>query len=73
MEHFSSDNQPSLELAQLPNFPNSGATPIARSSRPSKDDWTAHQMRIKQLYLNENKKLREVMYIMKTEFKFHAT
>lgn len=58
---------------QLPNFPNPGATPVARSSGPSKDDWAAHQMRIKQLYLDENKKLREVMDIMKTEFNFHAT
>ena len=40
---------------------------------PSNEDWDRYQDRIKQLYLVENKTLKEVMDFMETEYNFKAT
>jgi hypothetical protein len=42
-------------------------------SLPSSGDWEAHVFRIKELYLVENKTLKDVMYIMEKEYGFRAT
>jgi Clr5 domain len=39
----------------------------------TKLDWNAHKAIIRSLYLDENRKLAEVMRMMATEHKFSAT
>lgn len=39
----------------------------------TKLDWNAHKATIRSLYLDENRKLAEVMRMMATEHKFSAT
>jgi hypothetical protein len=39
----------------------------------SEDDWEKHRARIKQLYLEDDKPLKEVMAIMETTYLFRAS
>lgn len=41
--------------------------------RISEEDWEAHRARIRELYLDEDRPLKEVMAIMKGEHDFKAT
>lgn len=43
------------------------------SSGPSINDWSRHRPTIKRLYLNERKKLKEVMDIMARDYNFVAS
>jgi hypothetical protein len=40
---------------------------------PTEDDWVLHRSTIKRLYLEENKKLKELMEIMKRQHALKAT
>jgi hypothetical protein len=41
--------------------------------RTSLEDWASHRTRIRQLYLDEDKTLKDVMAIMEREHGFKAT
>lgn len=40
---------------------------------PAHEDWERHRATIKRLYLDEDKSLKDVMFIMKNEYDLHGT
>ncbi len=52
---------------------NSTLRATANIMGPSKDEWAAHRMRIKELYIDEIKKLEDVRRIMREKYSFHAS
>jgi Clr5 domain len=80
--HFSSQRSASsssgcpLEMAAITFLPPSNATIMSMSStkwHTSDQDWEPHRARIKQLYLEEDRPLKEVMAIMQRDHGFKAT
>lgn len=53
--------------------PGATRSPGGGSSGPSANDWSRHRPTIKRLYLDEKKKLREVMEIMARDYHFVAS
>jgi hypothetical protein len=66
-----------LEASSLPAKPQPGRPTAAVASQAqwpkSEEDWAKHRARIKQLYLDDDKPLKEVMAIMETTHLFRAS
>jgi len=54
-------------------FSNLHNTPNLRKSYPTKDQWLAQRDTIGELYLEQNKPLKEVMEIMRSRYNFNAS
>jgi hypothetical protein len=66
-----------LEASSLPAKPEPvrPATPVASQAQwpRSEEDWAKHRARIKQLYLDDDRPLKEVMTIMERTHLFKAS
>jgi hypothetical protein len=63
-------------MAAITFLPPSKATTMSISAtkwRTSEEDWEHHRARIRQLYLDEDRPLKEVIAIMQREHGFKAT
>jgi hypothetical protein len=75
---LSASNPPGCpsEMAAITFLPPSDATTMQLCStkwRTSEADWESHRARIRQLYLEEDRPLNEVMAIMQRDHRFKAT
>ena len=77
LDSSSSSFQPDASATALPTpsiFSVPILAPVIKSTGgPTKRIWESHRALIKQLYLEENKSLAEVMRLMRSEHDFKAT
>ena len=72
MVELSELETPCLYAEPKPERPSSAAASQAKWPT-SEDDWEKHRAHIKQLYLDEDRPLKEVMAIMETAYLFRAS
>lgn len=75
--HPDSDTQPEVSAIMVPSF-NDVKAPLNMTASHStgwatKEEWTKRKTDIKQLYVYEKKKLKEVKHLMESRYGFRAT